>query len=140
MLKESGARWIIGGTNGVLWLTLAWAASAELAMHWYLAIWLAVAMAGCGGIVYLADLTARMRDVRLSAEERAALGESVETILRSIKGQEERLRADVLTADRIAVQRWRGEALAQIDAALEAAARRGGSDTGPLPIVSVGPR
>lgn len=148
-VRKSTTRWIISVTATALWVTTALAASVELAMHWYLALWLATAVASMGVLVILFDDMTRAREAYKDESGRASFDETIKVLCAAIgdhatrmeiatKGHGDRLRSDVFTAERLVASKWRGETLAKYDAASEAA-RRHGSDTGPLPIISIGP-
>lgn len=148
-VRESSTRWIISSTATALWVTTALAASVELTMHWYLALWLATAVASLGVLVVLFDALARTREAHKYEAGRASFDETVKVLCAAIgehatrmevatRGHADRLRSDVFTAERLVASKWRGETLAQYDAAMEAARRRG-SDTGPMPVIPVGP-
>ncbi|MFI7644273.1 hypothetical protein [Nonomuraea sp. NPDC049400] len=148
-VKVGSTRWIIGSTAAALWVTTALAAKAELSLHWYLAIGMATVVASGGVLVCIADALTRAREAHQTAagraafnegiqEIRAAIGEHAERMEIATLGHADQLRRDVLTADRwLLTAKWRGHALAQHDAAAEAAQR--GSDSGQWPIVSNGP-
>lgn len=149
-MNKRSTRWIIGSTAATLWVATALAASVELSLHWYLAIGMAAVVASGGVLVCLGDAMTSAREAQQSAAERAALDESIQAIRVAIEEHATRmeaattvhgnqLRADVFNAERWLTNKWRGQSLSQIDAAAEAA-RRNGSDTGPLPPISIGPR
>ncbi|MEU8151689.1 hypothetical protein [Nonomuraea sp. NPDC048901] len=148
-VRKSSTLWIISMMATALWVTTALAASVELTMHWYLALMLATAVASIGALIILNDNMTRARDAQKYEAGRASFDETVRVVCAAIgehatrmeiatKGHGDRLRSDVLTAERLIASKWRGETIAQYDAAMEAA-RRHGSDTGPLPIISIGP-
>jgi hypothetical protein len=147
-LNQRNTRWIICGTAAALWVTTALTAHAGLGLRMYLAVWLATLIASCAALACLVDAMAQAREERKRAMARAELGEAVQVLCGAIgdhagrmetvtAGHGERLRRDVFAAERWVTNRWRGEALAQYDAAAEAA--RHGSDTGPLPPISAFP-
>ncbi|MEV4178784.1 hypothetical protein [Nonomuraea sp. NPDC049709] len=148
MKGSNGIRWIIGSTAAALWVTTALTAGAGVTMHVYLAVLLATTVASCGVLLCLADAMARARVTQSSAAGRAALDASVQVLTGAIDQHAvrmekatavhgDRLRRDVFSAERIMTTKWRGEALASLDASLEEAARARGSDTGPLPKITI---
>jgi len=157
-VKESSTRWIIIGSAAALWASTALAAWMELALHWYLAIWLAAGVASLGVVALLMDASARARETERRAAGRAACDDMLKVLCAAIGDNArraevaadkhagrveaaatrhvERLRREVFTFDRLTANLARGEALAAHDAALEAEARNAGNDTGPMPVVS----
>lgn len=132
-----------------LWVTTALTADTGLSLRMYLAVWLATFFASCAALACLVDTMAQAREERRRAAERAALSEALQVVCGALgdhaermevatAGHGDRLRRDVFAAERWVTNKWRGEALAQYDAAVEAA--RQGSDTGPLPTISAIPR
>jgi hypothetical protein len=159
-VNERTTRWIIGSMATALWVTTALTARIGVTMHWYLAIWLATALASCGVLLCVADALARARDAKRDAMRRVP-SDGIQVICEAIElhaskmstlvdrhatrmetateGHGNQLRADVFNAERWQANLWRGQTLGQYDAAMEAA-RRAGNDTGPLPRITAGPR
>lgn len=158
-VNERSTRWIIISTAAALWVTTVLAAHAKVGMHWYLAIWLATALASCAVLACAVDALARRRQARTAAEgvnggdaqlvcaAIDALGVRMEAIsdqhaLRvegAAKRHGDRMQADVLNLRRWEANKYRGRTLGQIDAAIEAE-RRAGNDTGPFSQLWAGPR
>lgn len=159
-VNESNTRWIVGSATVALWVTTAVTAGIGLTMHWYLAIWLATAMASGGVLIYVADVLARARAsrdaagapvvsegahlvcaaiARQTAQMETLVDRHAQRIESATEGHGSRMQADVFDLRHWVTNRYRGQALAQIDAAIEAE-RRSGSGAGPLPIISSGPR
>lgn len=154
-VNESRIRWIIIiSSAAALWVSTALTASAGVALHWYLAIWLATGVVSLGVVACLMDAMARAREADRQAAGRAARNEEVKAVCAAIgenarrvevaadrharrveaatQGHGDRLHRDVYA---VMASTWRGEALAASDA-MEAAARSVGGDTGPMQAVS----
>jgi hypothetical protein len=138
-VRESNTRRIIGSTAAALWVATALTAGIGVTVHWFLAIWLATAVASLGVLAILVDAMARARETQRSEAGRTSLHDSVQLLCAAIERHGDRLRNDVFNAEWSRITKWRGQTLAQFDAEAEAA-RRQGNDTGPLPIISTWPR
>lgn len=153
-MKGSRIRWIVGGAATALGVGVPLAATVAVASHWHPAIWLASTLASLGGVVFLLDAMARAREAENRAADRTVFNEGIAVLCAAIgenarrveaaadrharrveevtRGHGVQLRDDVYT---IMANTWRGEALAASDAR-ETAARKVGSDTGPMQAIS----
>lgn len=159
-VNEGNTCWIVASTAVTLWVTTAVTAGIGLTMHWYLAIWLATAMASGGVLICMADVLAKARAsrdaaggavasegahlvcaaiARHTAQMETLVDQHAQRIESATEGHGSRMQADVFNLRYWLANRYRGQTLAQLDAAIEAE-KRSGSDRGSLPVISPGPR